>query len=351
MTFIKANNDSFRYTGRNDFSNPSEPTIIHAGNEIHVRFSGTRLALRIRNHHTEYENAIGFLIDGTTEGKTVLATDDALRDYPVAENLPQGMHELILWKRIAAGCHYFDFHGILIDDGAEVAPSAFNPSRRIECYGDSVSAGEVCEAVEYTEQMDPENHEGKFSNSRYSYSMMTARNLGAEIWNTAQGGIAILDNTGFYMGGTVGLVTTWDKLRMNPRLGPYTPWDFSRFTPHVVIMAISQNDKHPEDYINTDPIRRSLWIATYAGLMRKLRSKYPRALFVVISTLLHHDAGWDVALDEMTASLRDFRVVRYRFKRNGIGTPGHLRISENAEMAGELTAFLQSFGDSLWNEQ
>ena len=47
-------------------------------------------------------------------------------------------------------------------------------------YGDSVSAGEVSEAVEYTGKPDPE-HNGQYSNSWYSYAWMTARRLDAEI--------------------------------------------------------------------------------------------------------------------------------------------------------------------------
>ena len=37
-------------------------------------------------------------------------------------------------------------------------------------YGDSVSAGEVSEAVEYTGKPDPE-HNGQYSNSWYSYDV------------------------------------------------------------------------------------------------------------------------------------------------------------------------------------
>lgn len=47
-------------------------------------------------------------------------------------------------------------------------------------------AGEVSEAVDYVEKEDPE-HNGEYSNSWYSYSWMTARKLGAQIHDIAQG--------------------------------------------------------------------------------------------------------------------------------------------------------------------
>ena len=50
------------------------------------------------------------------------------------------------------------------------------PERRIEVYGDSVSAGEVSEALEYTGKQDPQ-HNGEYSNSYYSYAWLTACNL------------------------------------------------------------------------------------------------------------------------------------------------------------------------------
>lgn len=348
MTTIAPDDKAFRYTGRIDFTNPSEPTFIYAGSSLHARFTGRSLAIRARNRYHDYESAIGYTIDGT-EGKIILATDGAIHDYPVATDLAPGEHELVFWKRAGGGNHYFDFLALLLDDGSRVAPLGTRPARRIECYGDSVSAGEVCEAAGYEGKLDPEGHEGRFSNSWHSYSMMTARNLGAEIHNVAQGGIAVLDGTGYFVGGAVGLVSTWDKLRYNRELGPCTPWDFSKWTPHAVIMALGQNDSHPEDYIDADPARGERWIASYAEIVRALRGKYPAALFVVITTLLCHRPGWDLALDEMVARIGDARVVRYRFARNGEGTPGHPRVAEQAEMANELTAFLESFAPALWS--
>ena len=79
-----------------------------------------------------------------------------------------------------------------------------------------------------------------------------------------------------------------------------------------------------------------------------LRSKYPKALFVIITTLLCHNEGWDIALDEMTTEINDEKIVRFKFKRNGVGTPGHLRIPEAEEMAEELAEFIEGFGEEVW---
>ena len=66
--------------------------------------------------------------------------------------------------------------GFEIEDEAKLLELPDAPKRKIEVYGDSVSAGEVTEAVDYTGKSDPE-HQGGYSNSWYSYAWMTARML------------------------------------------------------------------------------------------------------------------------------------------------------------------------------
>jgi hypothetical protein len=125
-------------------------------------------------------------------------------------------------------------------------------------------------------------------------------------------------------------------------------WDFSRWTPHVVVLAIGQNDPHPDNDIAADPAKRQRWVCRYTRWLGELREKYPKALFVVATTILQHSLVWEDALDEACVAAADSRVVRFRYTRCATGTPGHPRASEHMEMARELTAFLESFGEALW---
>ena len=38
------------------------------------------------------------------------------------------------------------------------------------------------------------------------------------------------------------------------------------------------------------------------------------------------------------------------YRRNGSGTPGHIRISEAEEMAKELSDFILNLGEEIWLE-
>lgn len=354
LRFIAPDDKAISYMGRIDFKNPLSPKIIFAGTTITLRFKGTRADIKLLNHKFYNAQELGVVIDGKV---TKLTYDDHWE--PVTLTAVQGLedteHELVIYKRQDAS-HYFDFLGFYID--GEVLPASKKPSRRIECYGDSVSSGQVCEACDYLAKQDPEGHEGTYDNSWYSYSMITARNLGAQIHNVAQGGIAILDNTGYYHAPTfIGMETAYNKLCYFPEgEGGYSDWDFSQYIPHVVIMAVGQNDPHnegnPDNDIN-EPQFRERWTSKYKEILKDLRSHYPKAAIILTTTVLCHSVDWDNAIDSCMQELRAEgmeNIYHLMYKRNGLATPGHPRILEQYEMASELTAFISSLGDNIWED-
>ena len=62
----------------------------------------------------------------------------------IAEQLPNIMHEVTIFKRQDEGNNRYDMISIELDDNAQLLPpSATKPSRRMEFYGDSVPAANV----------------------------------------------------------------------------------------------------------------------------------------------------------------------------------------------------------------
>ena len=62
-----------------------------------------------------------------------------------------------------------------------------------------------------------------------------------------------MDGTGwFHAPDYVGMESAWDKIHYNPVFGKQTDWSFEEYTPQVVIIAIGQNDNHPDDYMKED---------------------------------------------------------------------------------------------------
>lgn len=366
--FVYPDDQNLQYTGRIDFSDPKAPRFLYAASMVTLRFRGTGARAVLRGESLYWDSFAGVLLDGKqskVKVDTVNLQEDGRRpgdekterdiaqtqkSYVLAENLPDAVHTLTLFKRQDSS-NRITLLGFELPEGSEVLEPPQRPARRMEVYGDSVSAGEVAEAVDHVGKPDPE-HEGEYSNAYYSYAWTTARKLRAQLHDTAQGGIALLDGTGYFGNDKwlAGMESVWDKLQYNPNYGPVTEWDFGRYTPHVVVVAIGQNDSHPEDYMKEDcgGGKAARWKERYRQWIGQIREKYPRALIVLATTILNHDPAWDDAIGEVCAGLQDPKIVHFLYRRNGCGTPGHIRIPEAEEMAEELASFIEGFGEDIW---
>lgn len=336
---------ALRYTGRMDCT-VEGPFFIYPCSSVQMKITGRTLKVALNNHHSYYENRLGVIVNGAqsavllTEGEQIIDLSDKLGD---------GVNDVLLFKRQDC-CHAYTVQGYIVDADAALIPLPPRPVRRMEVYGDSVSAGEVSEAEFACAKPDPEGHNGLYSNSYWSYAWQAARLLNAELHDVATGGMALLDGTGYFYGPDyIGLKSTWDKVNYYPPFGAATMWDFTRYTPHVVVLAIGQNDHNPvnimaEDYDSAASVH---WRAEYCRFLTQLREKYPRAHIVCTTTILGHDAAWDRAIDECVAAMGDGRIHHFLYTQNGCGTPGHIRKSEAAVMARELADYIETLPD-VW---
>lgn len=344
---IYPDNEKIQYSGRIDWSNPKEPIFVYPCTSAKLAFTGNTLKIHVNNRNEYWDNYLGYVLDGKQE--RILLPKQGNTSFDIKMESNSNCHEIIIFKR-QDSCHEVTFLGVEIEEGAQLLDLPEPSPRKMEIYGDSVSAGEVSEAVDYTGKTDPV-HNGEFSNSWYSYAWMSARKLDAQIHDIAQGGIALMDNTGwFHRPESIGMETAWDKVRYNTYFGQPTKWDFSKYTPQVVIVAIAQNDNYPEDYMKEDynSEKSAKWRTHYKSFLKKLRSQYPLANIICITTLLEHDKSWDDSITQVVNELNDEKITRYLFKRNGKGTPGHLRISEAEEMSDELVSYIKSLKIEGW---
>ena len=127
-------------------------------------------------------------------------------------------------------------------------------------------------------------------------------------------------------------------------------WDFKSYTPQVVIVAVGQNDSHPQDYMKEDFCgeKAQMWRKCYREFLGGLRQKYPDAWIVCCTTLLCHDQSWDCSIGQVVREMKDEKISQYLFRRNGKGTPGHLRIPEAEEMAQELADYISNLKIEGW---
>lgn len=346
---INPDNKKIRYSGRIDWRNPKEPIWVYPCTSAEFKFTGRCLKIFLKNKNEYWQNYLGCILDGVQSCYYLDNKKENEIEIRVPEN-ENGEHHVLFFKR-QDSCHEMHILGFEIEDGAKLLELPDAQTRKIEVYGDSVSAGEVTEAVDYTGKTDPE-HQGGYSNSWYSYAWMTARKLGAELHDTSQGGIALLDGTGWFGAPAYyGVESCYDKLEYNPDLGEVKKWDFSRYTPQVVVVAIGQNDNHPVDYMAADPEGSAAehWRKRYREFIEILMKHYPKAQIILATTILKHHPNWDAAIETVCGQIASERVHHFLYRRNGSGTPGHIRIPEAEEMSEELAFYIRSLGDEIWD--
>ncbi|HPS58509.1 MAG TPA: GDSL-type esterase/lipase family protein [Spirochaetota bacterium] len=347
---IRPDNNYLRYCGRIDFDDPSSPEFVYPCSYVKIRFTGTSIAATVSNRHACWNNYLGFITDDI-QGKIIIP-DDGKTTLTISDKLEDTEHELMLFKRMDS-CHMFRFYGFKLSDGSDILPCTPPPARKIEVYGDSISAGEVSEAVKFTGRPDPE-HSGEYSNSYYSYAWMLARKLESQLHCIAQGGIALMDGTGWFGAPHyIGMESIYDKIQYHPDLGTSKNWNFRKYRPHIVIIEIGQNDNHPVDFMaeNYNSGKSVNWRKHYGQFVKQIRTVYPRAVIILKTSILVHHPSLDRAIDDVCKAVSDPKIHHFMYKRNGRATPGHIRVSEADEMSDELKVFIESLGDSVWQDE
>ncbi len=341
---ISMDHEYLQYAGRVDFADPKQPVFLFPATYVRFRMTGRTLKVRLHNAHHLWENRLGVVVNGEQFG--VLLDWDADCVIDLSEYLADGVNEVMLFKR-QDSCHKVIFHDMEID--GELLPPPERPTRRIEFYGDSVSAGEVTERDDHAGQLDPPDHNARWNNVWHSYAWQAARLLNAEISDIAQGGIALQDGRGWFP--PCGMLTAWNTIAYNPHWNDLRPWDFTRWTPHVVVVAIGQNDNAQGDYMHEDyegELARQ-WRSDYRRFITQLRATYPRAYILCTTTVMTHSPEWDTAIDSVVTELADERVRHFLYTGNGAVTPGHVRRCEAEKMAQELAAYVETL-DNVWED-
>lgn len=341
--------DGLRYCGRIDDEDPDAPVFTMPASFVRMAFSGSSYVKAVVVNKRNYQDSwVGVLLDDSQDKKKIERDNEPVV-ITLAEGLEKGEEHLVtLFKRMD-NCHEYAFLGFLLEYGARVEKAPELPRKKMEFYGDSVTAGEVAEAVEHCGMPDPV-HNGEFSNAYFSYAWAAARMLHARVHLVAQGGIALQKGTGYFMDGAAGMEDCYDRVRFYQEEGERKSWDFNRYTPHVVVVSVGQNDAWPSDCMREDYYGQAAkeWRAHYKAWIEKLRSRYPKAWIILTTTILYHHSGWDRSIGRVCAELADPKIVHFLYRENGRGTPGHIRVQEAMNMALELAGFINGLGGDVW---
>ena len=321
-----------RFIGRFDRSDPAAARCAWPGAAITLRFTGRAIGVTLTDTGNNWFEVV---IDGQHR---VLSLERGTKKYALGEQLSDGPHDLLLYRRTEPSFGETAFNGFDLDAGAYL-PGPPVPKRRIEVIGDSISAGYGNEGtLAWPFEPGTENH-------YLTYGAITAREVGAELYTEAWSGIGLIRN---YDGTTQGTM-----LERYPRILPEqasSRWDFSSFTPDVLLINLGSND-----FAKGDP--GQAFETAYEAFVGELRAHYPKARFYLAIGPTLSGSSYEQAEAYLTsviaarARLGDSDLALLTFavqdaKSDGLGCDYHPSLKTHRKMADKLVATLH--GDLGW---
>ena len=316
---------AINYMGRIDFSNPLRPAFWQPGVSIDCVFSGDSCGVIIEDEVRwgSNHNYIEIVLDN----KPVrLKLSKAIDTIWVVGTPKKVWHSLQLCKNTEANIGGLVFGGILCKN---LRKPALNYVTAIECIGNSITCGTGSDVSEI-----PCGKGNWYDqhNAYLSYGMLLGRKLNAQVHLTSVSGIGLMHSC---CNLPVTMPAVFDKINMSENK---LPWDFKNYQPSIVTICLGQNDGVQDS---------SVFVSNYLRFIKDLRSKYPAANFICLSSPMADNtlkAFMIKTIQSVVAVAKasgDNKVSSYFFtKQYHAGCDGHPSLAEHEEIAGELAQYL-----------
>jgi hypothetical protein len=333
-TLIAPDHKNLQYTGRIDFSKPAAPSMSWPGTAIAGNFTGTSLAVTLDDQHGR--NYFNVFIDGIESAPTILEAAKGSKRYLVAQGLQPGRHSFLITKRTEGEEGATVLRGLELDEGASLLLPPPRPRHRIEFFGDSITSGAGNEAP-----LNGRDDLPRDKNSFMAYAAIAARKLDAEVHLTSQSGI--------------GVMVSWFPFTMPDFYDQLSAvgdndsrWDFSRWTPEVVVINLLQNDSWligRDHKLQPEP-NEDQRIEAYRRFVRRVRQRYPSAYIVCAlgsMDAIRTGSPWPgyvtAAVERMRKQDGEQRIDTLFFDYTGYGQ--HPRVRQHQENAARLESFIR----------
>jgi len=328
---ILPDNPKIQYTGRIDFTDLHSPVLYWPGTYLKANFNGTSIQIVLDD--SQGNNFYNAIIDNDSDHPVILDCDMGNQVYSVATGLKDTTHLIMLFRRTEGFSGPTVFKGFILDKRKTLSTPPERPKRKIEFYGNSITCGMGNECEDNAED---ENNAKR--NNFLAYGAITARNLNADYTCIAKSGIGIL-------------ISWFDMVmpeyydRLNPA-DPESKWNFSRWTPDVVVINLFQNDSWLIGRLDPAPGEKQI-VQAYMDFIKTIREKYPDAY--MICSLGSMDAvkkgqPWPgyirQAVDQWKRKSGDKKIDCLFFEFDGTGK--HPRVRHHQKMANELTGFIKT---------
>ena len=299
-----------------------------------IRFRGSALTARLDDElrgGTEH-NWFTVVVDG---GEPVRFRTRAEQDvYVLAEGLARGAHTVVLSKATEGQ----NGHNRLVSVTADaILPAPPLPERRIEYIGDSITSGYgadpepvACGAGTW---YDP-------THAWVAYGPRLARRLDAQWMLSSVSGMGMHRNWNTL---SPVMPDVFDGVFMETS-AEITPWDFGRYRPDLVVVALGTNDfsdgdgETPREALDGD-----VFVDAYARFLAHVRDQYPDVPMLLVNSPVFEGeqkaqlAGYLDAVAARRAAEGDTAVSTFTYAGRYVsGCDGHPGLGDHAAMADEL---------------
>lgn len=333
QTIVKSTDAHIRYSGRIAMTD-STAELSWSASSITVSFKGTGISAVLKDERSD--NNYNVIVDGKVT--SIIHPESTKKTYQLAEGLQPGKHTLELFKRTEWAMGKTWFYQFELNKNSKVLALPPAQKRKIEFFGNSITCGYADE-----DTTGKDRGTSPYENGYLSYAAITARHFNAEMHNTSKSGI--------------GITISWFPLvmaEMYDRLDatdPNSKWDFSKYTPQVVVINLFQNDSWLVNMPNneqfkakfgTTPPTPEFLINAYQTFVKSVRSKYPDAKIIcILGSMDATRAGspWPGYIDKAVAGLNDKNIYTHFIPYKN--TNGHPSVKEQQAMADDLIGYME----------
>lgn len=334
---VKFNDAHIRYEGRIAMSD-STAELSWSASDVRMNFKGKSIAVTLKDERSD--NNYNVLIDGKIV--SILHPDSVKKTYLLASNLSSGKHSVELFKRTEWAMGKTWLYGFTLAGSGHAVRLPAAKKHKLEFYGNSITCGYADE-----DSTGKDRGTSAYENGYMSYAAILARHFDATLYNISKSGI--------------GITVSWFPLimpEMYDRLdatNPDSKWDFSKYTPDIVVINLFQNDswivKQPNNpqfkarFGNTPPSPEFI-VNAYRNFVSDVRAKYPDAKIICVlgpMDITKEGSPWPGYVEKAVAELHDSNIYTHFFPYKN--TSGHPSDKEQQATADNLAAYIhRQFG-------
>jgi lysophospholipase L1-like esterase len=327
--FYSANHKYVQYVGRVDFSKADRPKFWASGAYVQLKFIGSYFNLHI-NDEVRYGKVLNYIeikIDDQPAYRIQLTGKE--NNIILGNRLSKGEHTVTICKNTESENGYIEIVGFTCEKLLTPPPPKI---RKIEFIGDSITCGFGSDESKIKCGESGANWYDQH-NAWLAYGPITARNLESQWHLSSVSGIGLIHSC---CDKKILMPQIYDKINMSQDT---IKWDFAKYQPNVVTICLGQNDG----------IQDSVKFCTaYVGFAKKLRSYYPKAKLVFLTSPMADKPLKAVLIKYLTATKAylnregDENIGMYFFAKQSVkGCGSHPSLAEQQEIANELTAYLK----------